>query len=134
MAPSRVFLSFSGDDATVVRAIYASLSSQGLLVWDYSNPGEMIHVSASIPEQLRKRIESADCFVVCVSASSLDTRRGRYVQLELAHALHCGFIERGRMFILALGDSADLRWTAPFDALRDRRHVHVRPDDPRSVD
>ncbi|MEO0082551.1 MAG: toll/interleukin-1 receptor domain-containing protein [candidate division WOR-3 bacterium] len=134
MKPPRLFISFSSRDVDFVRRLFNSLKSQGAEVWDYSRREEGITPGHDIPEVLRRQIDGSDYFITVVSRNSMDPAVGRFVRLELEHALSCGMLGQGRIIPVVLLDRVPESWRGPHKQLETTLHLDLRSDDARQYD
>lgn len=134
MKPPRLFISFSSRDREFVRRLFYSLKSQGADVWDYTRRGDEIGPGKSIPAVLCEQVDASDYYLILVSRNSTDPTIGRFVQLELEHALSRGMLSQGRIIPVVLLDRPPRCWGGPFKQLESTMHLDLVPADERQYD
>jgi tetratricopeptide (TPR) repeat protein len=130
----RVFISFSSKDRRFVRKLFFRLKSQNVDVWDYSQSGSEIPLGKEIPDILKEKINQSDFFIPILSKNSMDPTVGRYVRIELEHALSKGLLKQGRILPLVLMSNPPKAWENEYSSLESTMHLDIDPDDQRQFE
>ena len=126
------FISFSSKDLAHVNEIVAGLERQGIHCWDYSDRSQRIAGGEAIAKHLRERIENCGLFLPLISSNSTDPELGRYVQLEVEHAVRIGKLDREEIVPIRLTDNASDQRPGALASLKGRMEISFALNDVRA--